>query len=200
MGKCPAPCDGSISLGQYRRLIEWSARVLVDPADFVRDQTRRMEQAAAELHFETAAKIKTYIQQLSVLGKGPFRHTRLLQDFQYLSFQRGPRSGTVKVLLITPGGIEEILGLIDESFKPAEVMRLALSGAAQGQGVVDTEGAERIGIVAHELFSPKQSQGVFLPLSHLDEKAIAKAFRDLQKQKIPEEATDEGVLKELQAL
>jgi excinuclease UvrABC nuclease subunit len=200
MGKCPAPCDGSISLPQYRRLIEWSGQVLVDPADFLRDQTRRMEQAAAALRFETAAKIKTYIQQLSVLGKGAFRHAGKLQDFQYLSFQRGPRAGTVKVLLITPGQIEEILGLIDESFKPADVMRLALENAADRNAPIQADGTERIGIVSHHLFSPKQTQGVFLPLKHLDEKSIAKAYRDLQKQKIQEETADEGVIKELQAL
>ena len=200
MGKCPAPCDGSISMEQYRRLIEWSGQVLVDPADFVREQTRRMEQAAAELRFETAAKIKAYIQQLSVLGKGPFRHVGRLENFQYLSLQRGPRAGTVKVLLIARGEIEEILGLIDESFKPADVMRLALEDAARGTRLIDAQGAERIGIVSHHLFSPKQAQGVFLPLSHLDEKSILKAYRDLQKQKIQEEVADEGVVKELQAM
>jgi excinuclease UvrABC nuclease subunit len=172
----------------------------VDPADFLRDQNRRMEQAAAELRFETAAKIKAYIQQLSVLGKGPFRHAGRLQDFQYLSFQRGPRAAAVKVLLITPGNIEEILCLIDESFKPSDVMRLALETAAFRNAPIESDGAERIGIVTHHLFSPKQAQGVFLPLAHLDEKSIAKAFGDLQKQKIPEETADEGVIKELQAL
>jgi excinuclease UvrABC nuclease subunit len=200
MGKCPAPCDGSISIGQYRRLIEWSGEVLVNPADFLREQTHRMEQAAAELRFETAAKIKAYILQLSVLGKGPFRHAVRLQNFQYLSLQRGPKAGTVKILLITPGRIEEILGLLDELFKPADVMRLALENAQCSENQFEVDGAERIGIVTHHLFSPKQTQGVFLPLTHLDEKSIAKAYRDLQKQKIQEETADEGVLKELQAL
>jgi excinuclease UvrABC nuclease subunit len=200
MGKCPAPCDGTISIEQYRRMIDWSAQVLMEPAEFQRDQTRRMEQAAAELRFETAAKIKLYINQLSVLGKGAFRHTAKLQDFQYLSFQRGPRASTVKILLITPGHIDEILGLIDESFKPGDVMRLALEEAAHRNTPIETEGAERIGIVAHHLFTSRQTHGVFLRLSHLDEKSIAKAYRDLQKQKIQEETTDEGIVKELQAL
>src|SRR3982751_4909282 len=54
MGKCPAPCDGSISLEQYRHLIDWSTKVLVDPADYVRQQQARMNQAAEELKFELA--------------------------------------------------------------------------------------------------------------------------------------------------
>jgi len=45
MGKCPAPCDGSISMEQYRGMVEWSAQGMVDPATLVRDHTRRMQQA-----------------------------------------------------------------------------------------------------------------------------------------------------------
>ena len=200
MGKCPAPCDGSISLPQYRRLIEWSARVVTEPADYIREQTRRMQQAAAELRFETAAKIKAYIEELSQLGKGPFRHAGRLQDFQYLCLQRGPQAGTMKVFLLTPGQIQMILCVLNENFKPSEVMRLALSGAADQTTELDPSGVERIGIISHHLFSAKATHGVFLPLATLDEKSIAKAYRDLQKQPAAEETEGEGIVKELQAL
>ncbi|MDB5171887.1 MAG: excinuclease subunit-like protein [Phycisphaerales bacterium] len=203
MGKCPAPCDGSISLEQYRRLVEWSSRTLVDPAEFLREQTKRMEAAAGELRFETAAKVKAYIGQVSQFGKGPYRHAARLEDFAYLSLQHGPRpqGGSAKVFLITPGRIEEILGVISEP-KPSEVLRIALTRVEERAGaVIDEAGAERIGIVAHHLFSPKQSQGVFLRMEDINEKAIAKAWRDLKKQAVPaEELEGEGVMKELQAL
>ena len=65
MGKCPAPCDGSISLEQYRRLVDWSLATLIDPAQMIRQQTQRMQLAASDLKFEAAAKIKAYIEQLS---------------------------------------------------------------------------------------------------------------------------------------
>src|SRR6476469_750015 len=58
MGKCPAPCDGSISMDQYRRLMELSEKTLIDPSETIREQTRRMQAAAGELRFELAAKIK----------------------------------------------------------------------------------------------------------------------------------------------
>jgi hypothetical protein len=123
-----------------------------------------------------------------------------LADFQFLCFQRGPWAGTAKVFLITPGQIDEMLGLIDKSFKPADVMRLALTLATERTADVSTTGAERIGIVAHHLFSPKATHGVFLPIATLDENSIAKAYRDLQKQKVTEQSEGEGVVKELQAL
>lgn len=202
MGKCPAPCDGSISMEQYRRLVELSIKTVIDPSDAIRDHTRRMQAAAKELRFEVAGKIKQYVDQLSQLGKGPYRHVRRLEDFQFVSLQRGPALGTARVFLITPGTIEEIAGLIDEPKRPGELIRLALELAAERTGSsVDTVGAERIGVVSHHLFQSKQTHGVFLPLESIDEKSIVKAWKELQKQKTAVTNDEsEGVVKELQAL
>ena len=205
MGKCPAPCDGSISMEQYRGLVQWSADTLVDPGPFVRDQSRRMQSAAEEYHFEIAGKIKAFLGSINRLGKGPFRHVRLIKDFVFLSLQHGPREGTAKVFLVTPGWIEQILGLIAEPARPADLLRHALDLAARRIGAtIDLVGAERIGIVAHHLFSPKNvlgGPGVFLPLGSVEERAFLKAFRDLKKQHpVEQEVESEGVTKELQAL
>jgi len=201
MGKCPAPCDGSISMEQYRRLVDWSARSIVDPADLIRDQKQRMNAAATELRFETAARIKAFIDSLGQLGKGAFRHVRRLSDFKFLSFQRGPREGTAKVFLISPGEVEEIACLPHEPSRPADIMRLALTLAAdRSPSAVDAIGAERIGVVAHHLFLARATHGVFLPLDSVDEKSILRSYRDLLKQQAPEELEAEGVMKELQAI
>jgi hypothetical protein len=201
MSKCVGPCDGTISLEAYRQLVEFSAKVLSDPQDYIREQTRRMEQAAAELRFETAQKIKAYIEQLSVLGKGPFRHVRPLEKFAYVSLQRGPREGLAKLFLIAPGQVDHMLCVIDSPQQASSLLRPILSLAAvRSAATVDAIGAERIGVVAHHLFSPKQTQGVFIPLDQLEEKSLAKAYRDLQKQKRPDESEGEGVVKELQAM
>ena len=160
-----------------------------------------MQQAASELRFETAEKIKSYVEQISHLGKGPFRHVRRLADFRYVTLQRGPRAGTAKMFLITPGQVQQVLGVITEASRPNEILRhiLGLSHAAPA-GPIDENGAERIGVVAHHLFQPKAKQGVFIPIDTIDEKSIAKAYRDLMNQKPPEEAAGEGLTKELQAL
>ena len=200
MGKCPAPCDGSISIEQYRRLVEWSLATLVDPDEMIRQQTRRMQAAATDLKFELAAKIKAYIDAISQLRKGPFRHVRRLKDFAYLALQRGPRDGLAKIFLVAPGRIDEIAGLIGEPARPAEILRLAFTLAAEKSAVLDSAGAQRIGVVAHHLFLAKANHGVFLPLETTDEKSAVKAYRDLLKQKPPEPTEGEGVLKELQAL
>src|SRR5207253_3092239 len=94
MGKCVGPCDGTISMDGYRELIAFSTEVVADPSHEIEQQTERMGAASADLRFEAAAKIKNHIDQLSQLGKGPFRHVRKLEDFSFLSLQRGPWAGT----------------------------------------------------------------------------------------------------------
>src|SRR5204863_4842379 len=138
-------CDGSISMPQYRRMIEWSANVAVDPDDFIREQTRRMQSAAAELRFETAARIKTFIDQISQFGKGPFRYVRRLQDFLYLCLQRGPREGAAKIFLISPGQIEELAGVVSDTLNDSSLLRYVLERAEHASPNLSPQGVERIG-------------------------------------------------------
>jgi excinuclease UvrABC nuclease subunit len=201
MGKCPAPCDGSISMDQYRIVMDWSARVLADPGEFLRDQEQRMRDAAADLRFETAGKIKTFADQVAQLGKGPWRHLRRLRDFAFVSLQPGPTPRRAKVFLIVGGRIEEIADLIGEPRHPADLLRTILAAAEYRPArPPDALATERIGIVTHHLFSSRQTQGVFIPLADLAESSFSKAWRDLSKQKQPEETEGEGVQKELQAM
>src|SRR5262245_59923338 len=107
-----------------------------------------MTQAAGELRFETAEKIKRYIDELSQLGKGSLRHVRPLKEFTYVSLQRGPRAGTAKVFVITPGRIDEVAGLITGPQSAGDVLREALTLAHDRPLDVDEIGAERIGVVS----------------------------------------------------
>jgi excinuclease UvrABC nuclease subunit len=201
MGKCPAPCDGSISMPQYRRMIEWSADTLADPTPLVREHTQRMHDAAKELRFETAAKIRALIEQLQEIRKGPFRYVRPIEQFNFVALQTGPKNGTAKVFLITRGRIEHVASLIDEPRESADLLRLLLELKEQRRSeTVDETGGENIGVVAQHLFTAKAAHGAFIQIDSLDERGFAKAYRDLLKQKSVAETVGEGVTRELQAL
>lgn len=204
MGRCPAPCDGSVGLEQYRRMVELSTRVLVDPGDMVREHEIRMRQAAAELKFEAAGKIKQYVEELSAFGKGAYRHARKLEDFQYVALQPGPKPGTAKLFLVTPGRITEEAGLMAEPSHAGPVLRLLLERAeARRARSTDAEGAERVAVVAWHLFSPKNTSGVFVPLAELEERSLLRAYKELNKQKrqdTEEAEGDEGLTRELQSM
>ncbi len=200
MGKCPAPCDGSIGMEQYRRMIEWSAATIVEPGEMLREQKQRMAGAAGELRFEAAAKIKAFVDQLGQLGKGDFRHVRRLEDFAYVAVQKGSRKHLAKVFVVTAGEIEHIADLLEEPKVAAELLQTIGRRAERGKGrPLEEAGIERIGVVANHLFSAK-TRGVILPLAQVDEKALAKAYREIVRQKAAEEVEGEGVMKELQAM
>jgi excinuclease UvrABC nuclease subunit len=198
MGKCPAPCDGSISMEQYRWMIDWSVRTLADPREFIREQINRMESAASEQRYETAAKIKTFVKQISEFGKGAYRHVRRLEDLAFVTLQSGPTPGSAQIFLIVRGRIEQIACLISEPARPSELMAAILAAAEQLHSTATD--ADQIGVVSHHLFSKKQIGGIFLPLADISEKAILKAYKDVSRLKQAEDVEGEGVTKELQAM
>jgi hypothetical protein len=196
-------------MDHYRQAVADSQRAIVDPQSVIDDETSRMKAAAAELKFEQAGKIKARIDQLSQFGTGKFRFARRVEDFRFLSFQRGPREGTAKIFLVTPSSVEEIAGLIAEPKSASDLLRylLATAGDRASHGLDDAS-AERIGLVAHHLFLPKQTQGVFLRITEVADKEVGRAYRDLRKQKEPDGAdaqsetaageSSEGVVRELE--
>lgn len=186
MGRCPAPCDGSIGMDRYREMVGYGLRVLLDPADAVRQRELRMKQAARELKFELAGRIKQYVDELSELGKGPWRHVRRLEDFQFVVLVPGPAAGgggpRVKVLLVTPGVVTEEFGVMGEVAHVGELLRHLLEEAERRRGLgVDSAGAERMAVVSQHLFRPKRTTGVFLPLSELDERGLRAGLREAGK-------------------
>lgn len=186
MGRCPAPCDGSIGMDPYREMVGYGLRVLLDPADAVRQQELRMKQAAGELRFELAGRIKQYVDELSELRKGPWRHVRRLEDFQFVVLVPGPASGgdgpRVKVFLVTPGMVTEEFGVLGEVAHVGELLRHLLEEAERRRGLgVDAAGAERMAVVVQHLFRPKRATGVFLPLGDLDERGLRSGLREAGK-------------------
>jgi excinuclease UvrABC nuclease subunit len=201
MGKCPAPCDGTISMDDYRKGVERSALTILNPSDYASEQGARMQELAQQLQFEQAAKIKAKLDQVNQFGKSAFRHARQIEEFRFVSLQRCPRDGCAKIFLITPCAIEEVAGLTDEPQSTSDVLRYILERAeCRRADPLDDPAIERIGMVAHHLFSGQHPKGIFVRLEELEETALVRAFRELARQKVPQDAEGEGVLKELQAM
>lgn len=194
MGRCPAPCDGSVSMQQYRALVDWSARTLADPAREIEQQDQRMRDAAAELRFETAQKIKRFVTGLQSLRQADWRFVRPFADFRYLALQPGPGKGQVKLFVITPSAVRCIACLRAE---PKELM-LRLDALRDLQAPlppseIDSPSLERLGIVVKHLFAIRG--GIFLHADDLTDRSILSAYRQLSKRSVPEETLDdEGVV------
>ncbi|MCS7034536.1 MAG: UvrB/UvrC motif-containing protein [Phycisphaerae bacterium] len=194
MGRCPAPCDGSIALDAYRQLVALSLQFLADPATFLQSLEARMHQAAAELRFETAQKIRQYIQSLSVLQTGPWRYLRPLSEFRYISIQHGPTARTAKVFLLTPWGAHVLLGLRGEPGDFQEVARSVVSAACQIQpGPAD---AALVGLISRHLLSTRCEES-FIPLEKFDAAALKAGWLALGQSRLSDAAPEDGVIRQV---
>jgi excinuclease UvrABC nuclease subunit len=199
MGRCAAPCDGTVTIEHYHEIIQRSIAALLHPTDYQKTCETQMRQSAADLNFEQAGKIKTHLERHARLHAGQFSHLRSLSDFHFLSLQRGPGEKKSKLFLITPTRCEEILGLLGPDITWRRVLEYAQLRMSDLEPEFNLAAAEQIAIVASHLFSTKK-QGVIIPWSDLTEKSLADAHKQLSKQKLEEESADEGVVKDLQVM
>ncbi len=189
MGKCPAPCDGSIPMESYRRMMAQSAEMLTDLPAFIARQEERMRQAAAELRFEAAAQAKSLLERAGALGRGPFRHVRPLERFCFLTLQPAPeaRGRAVQLFLIVLGQIHVPLALLDYPADPLPLIELLRQSAADLDSIpLDPSGVERMALVAHHLFAARRAAGApWIPLADLSPAKLRAAWRQVQKQPAP---------------
>lgn len=200
MGRCPAPCDGSISMEQYHQMIRNSLAVLLDPGPYIERQEFEMHRAAEELQFERAAKIKNHLERVLKMRAGLFAQVRSISQFKFISLQRGPRRGTAKIWFISPTRIEELLAFIRSPADWASIVHYLQEQAGQEcAGPIDRAAAERLAVVASHLFVPKK-QGFILPAADLTATGMSDAYGRLQKQKEEPEVIGEGIIRDLQSL
>lgn len=202
MGKCPAPCDGSVSMQQYRALIDWSLRTLIDPSEEIEDQTQRMRDAAGELRFELAGKIKQFVEAMQALRRGDYRFVRPIEQFRYLAIQPGPMKGRTRLVDCTPAGTTEMLGLIAE---PTHELAYDVE-TRLASNVASPIDPERLAILTHHVMGSRSAgDGIYLPIDQITTAALTKAYRQVSKQVTEaaadgeggdDEGDDEGIVRE----
>lgn len=198
MGKCPAPCDGTIPMDEYRSMIRRALAFLVDPAAELSSVRARMDAAAGQLEFERASNLKSRMEDMSRLRGSIGRHLRRIQEFSYISIQPGPKKGTARVFLATRAGVRELAHAIDTPSCTPEMLntlRAALVEASDqpGRGMSIRE----VGLVAHHLFSPPRSRGSFIHVSELTQTRVEQALKDRSRGKTTPDPVDDTGSREL---
>lgn len=108
IGQCSAPCVGLVSEEAYAELVERAAAILSgDVAELESDLERRMRQAAAELHYEQAARWRDRLQALrrTVEGQGVRPRDRVARDV--LGLARRAEDAVVHRLAFREGRLAE---------------------------------------------------------------------------------------------
>ncbi|HVX86118.1 MAG TPA: hypothetical protein VH253_15145 [Phycisphaerae bacterium] len=170
MGKCPAPCDGSVQMAWYHRQIGAAWAFVTDPAArqrWTEEQEAAMREAAARLEFERAGRIKSRIGRGGFLDEGgrggPYAWLGRLEEFSFVCVQPG-RGRRVAEVYAVHGG--EVIALGEVEKKHVQAAAGELAGrigditraeirAPLGDGAID--GAA---LLAHHLF--RKDPGVYV--------------------------------------
>jgi len=166
MGRCLSPCDGTISMDDYRLVVRRAASLAAgDRATRRAELTDRMRQAADAKQYERAASFKTRLERITQLDQPVFRFVAPLGRFAFLLIHRGPSSRAARVFCACGPRVESAgtldYPLIDEQVAGVLARMSALAETARSQA--DPAGPWRMGLVAHYLFSGGDRRGVILP-------------------------------------
>lgn len=192
MHKCPAPCDGSVSLGMYHQLIGLSLQALINNSEVIADHELRMRQAAAAMKFELAGKIRGYVDQLRSLAAGPFEHLRPLSTLRTCAILRASKAKRFKLMLLTPECIE----VSAEWAKPEEITDTLsrFSDRCHEPGSRDALALDRLTFLCRQILQANPDC-VFVPP---EPSAIQAAMAQLSRRKAIADTADEGIVQEAQ--
>jgi excinuclease ABC subunit C len=164
MGKCPAPCDGSISLDAYRDMLAASLRFAAG------DNQPRLSQLQSEMHdaasgrdFARAARIKQVIDRVRKALERDRSITPTPSEFNYFIVQRGERRSLIKPFFVNAGRIEAAAQVpLKEVSRHGTDWCARLTSPPPTDLYEPTHLSENIWLVAHFLDTSNRRPGLFL--------------------------------------
>ncbi len=102
--RCLAPCSGQVAAEAYREIVQQAIMFLegrIEP--LVRDLTRQMEAAAADLHFEQAARLRDQILALQAVTEKQKIISVGMEDQDVLGIALGVREAAGQVFFVRGG-------------------------------------------------------------------------------------------------
>jgi len=110
MGKCPAPCDGTIDMAAYHQQIRAATYYLCNTGSARNDWNKtievQMRRTAAKMEFHTAAALKNKLAEAGIFNSPDLHYADRLDRWACLSFQYGQTDKWIEPFLIRPGGIQ----------------------------------------------------------------------------------------------
>lgn len=159
IGRCAAPCDGSVPMSWYRDRVIDAIRVLDDEASEIERIEAHMKQLAADQKFEEAGALHARHKRLKIVAQlNPGRVTQCA----FVTLQPGPRRGRSRLLFVDHASITEVAAIIDEKISQEHVKAIhsllrdvlnptsvnAATGPNSGERSPD---GEWLGILAHRV-------------------------------------------------
>jgi hypothetical protein len=182
------------------RLRESIAMLSGGRAAWTQQATQRMKQAAAALKFEEAARIKVQLDAAALFDSPAAAMLRPLSEFEYLSFQPGPRKNLIRPFHIQPGTITQFPDLPVKQLAdhlPALINdTTAITTAVTGRTALESSGGgahhDLLALASWHLLGGPREQGLFIHRSDWTEATIATRIHDWLKRAPAAAADDVG--------
>ncbi len=178
MGRCPAPCNASIPMSDYRTMMGAALRFALGQRDEARaGWEQQMRDAATRLEFERASAVKQRIERARQIEHAAFRLVRPIERFSWLVLQRGGGRTRIKPFFVRAGWIQagEVVRLKDlDGVVPQWLQRMR----ERPEPGTDTQlRSEQIWLLSHFLFR-RERVGLFFDASALpDVGELSEAIR-----------------------
>ncbi|MEX2673436.1 MAG: hypothetical protein WD294_15155, partial [Phycisphaeraceae bacterium] len=178
MAKCPAPCDGTITMHAYRDQLRQAAAFLAgDRQPRVQQITQAIKAASAELNFELAATLKAQLDHVEHFASPSMAHFAPASAFNYVVLQSGRRKHCVRAFVVTPARIH-FAGEMQKRQRAQQMAYLVDLADHYFEADASAELAPaEVGLVAWHMQSARRA-GAFLhcPEGHVDQSTLATAI------------------------
>lgn len=193
MGKCPAPCYGSISMDAYRDMIGRAlAFAYGDRRGAYAGWEEAMRAAAGARAYERAGAIKQLIDRARRIEHESFRLARPIERFRYLIIQRGGGTTQVKPFFVRAGHLQSGPAVRLKELETAVPGWLEQMNADPPGDADAALRSERIWLVSHFLFK-RETPGLFIPAESAGEPAgLVERIREHFASRRKEELRDLG--------
>ena len=183
MGKCPAACDGSEPMDDYRTRARSAARLTHDRQTLAADLDARIAEASARLDFEEARRLQDKRGVLDrALARKAYARATTLDRLAVLAVLPSERTGWAR-LIAWVSGAWIVLADAHAGLPRAAAAELlgrvrAAGGHAGGFGFTRAE-VERVGLLCRELFRPsrrgRRRRSTMLDLHHATPAQLVRA-------------------------
>jgi hypothetical protein len=187
MGRCPAPCDGTIGLDAYRQQVQESIRFASTSAAERRAALSAAMVAAGEaLDFESAARLRRRLDVTAPGSRPSMQIARPLHAFRHLAVMPSEQPGHARLFRIDHAGIQPWTDVAVPPDRATldELIDVVLSPVDDIATTTTETGLEDIGLVCNDLFRPASKRrgvpGRFLRVpEELERRRLAAAMRQV---------------------
>ena len=156
MGRCPAPCDGTVSMQHYHQQIRASIAFAQQPADVRTSWEALMRDRSGAMDFEAAGRCKTLLARTAMSERNEFSHVRDFDAFRFIAVLPSEREGVARLFAIVGGWVGPLLDVPDRSDPDvlSDALRAARDKSPRAPGRSAHE-IENIGLVCRHLLLPR---------------------------------------------